>query len=52
MITAKSEWMQDEIIRIYHVPEEKLKVISPSAKSWIKDVLKLYKTVRGGSRSR
>ena len=52
MVTAKSEWMRDEIIRIYHVPEEKLKVISPSAKSWIKDVLKLYKTVAGGSRSR
>jgi hypothetical protein len=52
MITAKSEWMRDEIIRIYHVPEEKLKVISPSAKSWIKDVLRLYKTVGGGSRNR
>ena len=52
MITAKSEWMRDEIIRLYHVPEEKLKVISPSARSWIKDVLKLYKTVAGGSGSR
>ena len=52
MVTAKSEWMRDEIIRIYHVPEEKLKVISPSTNTWIKDVLKLYKTVAGGSRSK
>jgi hypothetical protein len=52
MVTAKSEWMRDEIIRIYKVPKEKLKVISPSASSWIKDVLKLYKTVAGGSRSK
>jgi hypothetical protein len=52
MVTAKSEWMRDEIIRIYKVPKEKLKVISPSANSWIKDVLKLYKTVAGGSRSK
>ena len=52
MVTTKSEWMRDEIIRIYKVPKEKLKVISPSANSWIKDVLKLYKTVAGGSRSK
>jgi hypothetical protein len=52
MVTAKSEWMRDEIIRIYKVPKEKLKVISPSANFWIKDVLKLYKTVAGGSRSK
>jgi hypothetical protein len=52
IVTAKSEWMRDEIIRIYHVPEEKLKVVSPNANSWIKDVLKLYKTVAGGSKSK
>ena len=27
-ITVKSEWMKDEVIRIYKVPKEKITVIS------------------------
>jgi len=41
--------MRDEIARIYNVPKDKMKVVSSSADSWIKDVLKLYKTVAGGA---
>ncbi|MBN1357402.1 glycosyltransferase [Candidatus Bathyarchaeota archaeon] len=48
-VSVKSEWMRDEIVRIHNVPEEKVKVVSPSADSWIKDVLELYKTVAGGA---
>lgn len=48
-VSVKSEWMRDEIVRIHNVPKEKITVISPSADSWIKDVLKLYKTVAGGA---
>jgi glycogen(starch) synthase len=51
-VSVKSEWMQDEIVRIYDVPRDKVKVVSPSADTWIKDVLKLYKTVAGGASSR
>jgi glycosyltransferase involved in cell wall biosynthesis len=51
-VSVKSEWMRDEIIRIYHVPEEKIKVISPSTDSWIKDVLELYNSVAGGLNSK
>jgi hypothetical protein len=51
-VSVKSEWMRDEIIRIYHVPEEKIKVISPSTDSGIKDVLELYNSVAGGSNSK
>jgi glycosyltransferase involved in cell wall biosynthesis len=46
-VSVKSEWMRDEIIRIYRVPKEKIKVVLPSADSWIKDVLELYNTVAG-----
>jgi glycogen(starch) synthase len=48
-VNVKSEWMQDEIVRIHNVPKDKVTVISPSANTWIKDVLKLYKTVAGGA---
>jgi glycosyltransferase involved in cell wall biosynthesis len=46
-ISVKSEWMRDEVIRIYKVPEEKIVVISTNSDSWIADVLKLYKSVGG-----
>jgi glycosyltransferase involved in cell wall biosynthesis len=47
-VSAKSEWMRDEIVRIYNVPKEKVKVISPNTDSWIKDVMELYAGVVGG----
>ena len=48
-VSVKSEWMLDEVVRIYSVPKEKVKVVSPTTDSWINDVLKLYSTVAGGS---
>lgn len=48
-ITAKSELMQKEIIRIYQVPEEKIAVIPPNANSWVKSTLEVYKAVHGGA---
>jgi glycosyltransferase involved in cell wall biosynthesis len=47
-ISVKSEWMRDEIIRIYKVPKEKIVVISPDSSSWLMDILKLYRSVAGG----
>jgi len=46
-ISVKSEWMRDEVIRIYKVPKEKIVVISNDPDSWIAEVLKLYKSVGG-----
>ena len=46
-ISVKSEWMRDEVIRIYKVPEEKIVVISTDPDSWLKDILKLYKSMGG-----
>jgi hypothetical protein len=51
-VSVKSEWMRDEIVRIYRVPEEKVTVVSPSTRSWIKEVLELYNTVAGGLNSK
>jgi len=48
-VRVKSEWMRDEIARIHNVPKAKVKIVSPNADSWMKDVLKLYKTVAGGA---
>ncbi len=49
IVTAKSEWMRDEIFRIYQTPKEKIQVISPSSSTWINDVLKIYATAQGGA---
>lgn len=51
-INVKSEWMRDEVIRIYKVPKEKIVVISPTSNSWIKEILKLYNNVAGGLKSK
>jgi len=51
-VSVKSEWMRDQIFRIHNVPEDKMKVVSPSKDSWITDVLELYKTVAGGLNSK
>ena len=45
MITVKSEWMKDEVIRIYQAPPEKIAVIPEGSENWIHEVLKVYKSV-------
>ncbi|MBS7616120.1 glycosyltransferase [Candidatus Bathyarchaeota archaeon] len=42
-IIVKSEWMRDETVRIYKVPANKIKVISPKSATWIKNVLETYR---------
>ena len=51
-VSVKSEWMRDEIVRIYNVPTEKVKVVLPNTSSWIKEVLELYNAAAGGLRNR
>jgi hypothetical protein len=51
-VTVKSEWMRDEIGRIYNVPKEKIKVVTPNTDSWIKEVLEMYTAVAGDVGSR
>jgi glycosyltransferase involved in cell wall biosynthesis len=47
-LLVKSEWMREEIIRIYKTPTGKIKVISPKSANWIKDILETYRN-SGGS---
>jgi glycosyltransferase involved in cell wall biosynthesis len=42
-VLVKSEWMREEIIRIYKAPTGKIKVISPASANWIKDILGTYR---------
>jgi hypothetical protein len=48
-VTAKSDWMQTEITRLYNVPKEKISVILQSTDSWAKSVLEVYKMASGVS---
>ena len=50
-IAVKSEWMKDEVTRIYKTPTEKITVISSDPSISIKDVLKLYTKVAGGKQT-
>jgi len=44
-VIVKSEWMRDEVIRIYKVPIDKIKVVAPKSKTWMKDILETYKAL-------
>lgn len=46
-VSVKSDWMKDEVVRIYKVPPEKISVIPKNSNLWIKGVLKLYNSVAG-----
>jgi glycosyltransferase involved in cell wall biosynthesis len=47
-VSVKTEWMRDEVIRIYKVPKEKISVVPAEPNSLIKEVLKIYNAVAGG----
>jgi glycogen(starch) synthase len=49
-VTAKSEWMLDEIVRIYNTPKEKIQVVLPTAKTWISNIMKVYAKTSGSAR--
>ena len=42
-LLVKSEWMRDEIVRIYKVPTDKIKVVPPKSANWIKEILETYR---------
>ncbi len=49
-VTAKSEWMRDEIVRIYKTPKEKIRIVMPSSTKWVEDVLNVYKQATGDAK--
>ncbi|HVO37074.1 MAG TPA: glycosyltransferase family 4 protein [Candidatus Acidoferrum sp.] len=48
-LLVKSDWMRDEVVRVYKVPTEKIGVIPKESATWIKDVLETYRNVAGGA---
>jgi glycogen(starch) synthase len=44
-IAVKSEWMKDEVTRIYQTPPEKIAVIPVGKENWIREVRKVYSSV-------
>jgi glycogen(starch) synthase len=50
-ILVKSEWMASEAVRIYKVPEAKVKVAKPESERWLRTVLETYKSLREAHRS-
>lgn len=46
-VIVKSEWMRDEVVRIYHVPINKIRIVTPGSKTWIKNILETYNSVAG-----
>jgi hypothetical protein len=48
-ISVKSQWMKDEIIRIYNVPQEKI-TITNIKQSPPNEILKLYRSILGGTK--
>ena len=51
-ITAKSDWMRDEITRIYKVPKDRIRIVSPNTNGWMNDVLRTYAEIAGGAKAR
>jgi len=47
-LIVKSEWMRDEVFRIYRVPLEKITVVPPKSANWIKNILEIYQTIGDG----
>ncbi len=47
-ITAKTDYMENEITRIYQVPKEKIHVIPPNTDGWVKSLIKVYNIASGG----
>jgi glycosyltransferase involved in cell wall biosynthesis len=48
-LIVKSEWMKDEVCRLYKVPLEKIEVIPSKPATWTKKILETYKDVVGGT---
>lgn len=45
---VKSKWMRGEVNRVYKVPTDKIKVVAPRSKTWMKGILETYRSVIGG----
>jgi len=44
-VQVKSRWMSDEIVRLYKVPVDKIRLVSPGSQGWMKEIVKTYGAV-------
>jgi hypothetical protein len=51
MVNVKSEWMKEEVARIYQLPAEKISVIPADTDGWINEILKTYGKVAEAKRN-
>lgn len=51
-LVVKSEWMRDEVYRLYKVPLEKVNIIPSKSTHWMRNILENYKSVSGGALSK
>ncbi len=46
-VLVKSEWMKQEVKRIYKTPLEKIDIVSPYSQAWIDEILIAYRKALG-----
>lgn len=46
-VIVKSEWMKDEVVRIYEVPPDKIRAVNPQSETWSDDIFEIYQEVVG-----
>jgi hypothetical protein len=51
-LIVKSEWMKNEVARLYKVPPEKIRIVSPDSAGWIESILGFYGDVVRGEAPR
>ena len=47
-LLVKSRWMQDEVIRLYSVPRNKINLIRVGSTAWFDDITRVYNAVSEG----
>jgi len=50
-VVVKSEWMKNEVIRLYNVPANKIVVVEPEAEGWMDRILEVYRDAVGSQLS-
>jgi glycogen(starch) synthase len=47
-LLVKSRWMQDEVVRLYNIPQNKISLIPPGSATWLSEIISVYKKVVEG----
>ena len=49
-LLVKSRWMQDEVVRMYKVPQNKISLIPAGSPTWLSEIIGVYKKVVEGEK--